>query len=159
MPYHSVVLYGTQKGDNVNIQFVAGVALITSDSNASSRFYLEGLQLPLENQDGYLSTDSLPGVKHFGIWPLEAAARSCFGKDSWPDHIPVPQATIEFELEDINAVQAAVEELTGMGYESVHDAKKEPWGQTVARFLGPEGLLIGLSYTPWMHKELPEGDE
>ena len=140
----------------MNIQFVAGVALITSDSIASSRFYLEGLQLPLESQDGYLSTDSLPGVKHFGVWPLEAAARSCFGKDTWPDHIPVPQATIEFELEDINAVQGAAEELTRKGFDSVHEAKEEPWGQTVARFLSPERVLIGLSYTPWMHEEQPE---
>ena len=27
-----------------------------------------------------------------------------------------------------------------------------PLGQTVLRLLGPEGLLITLSYTPWMHE-------
>ena len=27
----------------------------------------------------------------------------------------------------------------------IHEARLEPWGQTVARFMSPEGLLIGLS--------------
>lgn len=26
-----------------------------------------------------------------------------------------------------------------------------PWGQTVARLQDPRGLLVGISYTPWMH--------
>jgi hypothetical protein len=26
--------------------------------------------------------------------------------------------------------------------------QKEPWGQTVSRFLSPEGLLLGLTLTP-----------
>ena len=26
--------------------------------------------------------------------------------------------------------------------------KTEPWGQTVSRLLGPEGLLVGITYTP-----------
>lgn len=28
--------------------------------------------------------------------------------------------------------------------------KKEPWGQTVSRFLTPEGLLVGITFTPSM---------
>jgi len=28
--------------------------------------------------------------------------------------------------------------------------KVEPWGQTVTRMLSPEGLLVGLNYTPWL---------
>jgi catechol 2,3-dioxygenase-like lactoylglutathione lyase family enzyme len=63
----------------------------------------------------------------------------------------VPQATIEFEVESVNAVGEAAGELEAQGYELIHGAKEEPWGQTVARLLSPEGLLIGLSYTPWMH--------
>jgi hypothetical protein len=30
--------------------------------------------------------------------------------------------------------------------------KKEPWGQTVTRLLSPEGLLVGLTYTPSMRE-------
>ena len=26
--------------------------------------------------------------------------------------------------------------------------KKEPWGQTVTRFISPEGLLVGITFTP-----------
>jgi catechol 2,3-dioxygenase-like lactoylglutathione lyase family enzyme len=137
----------------MKIQFVAGVTPITSNPAASAGLYLDALGLPLGGEQRYLSTDSLEGVKHFGVWPIEAAAQSCFGQDTWPDHIPVPQATIEFELEDVAAVGAATEELAGKGFEIIHGAKEEPWGQTIARFLSPEGLLIGLSYAPWMHED------
>lgn len=28
--------------------------------------------------------------------------------------------------------------------------KKEPRGQIVSRFISPEGLLVGITFTPWM---------
>ena len=40
------------------------------------------------------------------------------------------------------------------GIEFVHESRTEPWGQTLARFLSPEGLLIGLSYAPWLHEKI-----
>lgn len=135
----------------MQIQFVAGVATITSDPGASSELYLNGLGLPLKSETGYLSTEALGGVKHFGVWPLASAAQSCFGEDTWPEHLPVPQATIEFELRNVAALHDAVAELSEQGFEFIHAAKEEPWGQTLARLLSPEGLLIGLSYTPWLH--------
>ena len=82
---------------------------------------------------------------------MRAAAQSCFGVDRWPSDVPAPHATIEFELADAEAVGAAVEELKQKGQRFVHEARVEPWGQTVARFVSPEGLLIGLSYAPWLH--------
>jgi ABC-type Zn2+ transport system substrate-binding protein/surface adhesin len=33
----------------------------------------------------------------------------------------------------------------------LRDAHEEPWGQTTARVLTPEGLLLGVTFTPWMH--------
>lgn len=89
-----------------------------------------------------------------GFGPYKTSGRTVLlWKGHRPDHIPVPQATIEFELEDVAAVRAATEELAGKGFEIIHAAKEEPWGQTVARFLSPEGLLIGLSFAPWMHED------
>lgn len=41
-------------------------------------------------------------------------------------------------------------ELVAAGHTLLHDAHTEPWGQIVARLLGSEGLLIGLSNTPWI---------
>ena len=35
----------------------------------------------------------------------------------------------------------------------MHEARAEPWGQSVARFMSPEGVLVGLSYAPWLHEE------
>lgn len=105
----------------------------------------------LADAGGYVSTEQLGGAKHFGVWPLVAAADACFGTQTWPADLPVPQATIEFELTSVEAVHAAVDELHGQGYTLIHGAKTEEWGQTVARFLSPDGLLLGLSYTPWMH--------
>jgi hypothetical protein len=91
------------------------------------------------------------GVKHFGVWPLADAAQSCFGSRTWPAHVPVPQATIEFELESPDAVESGARELESRGYALLDGRRTEPWGQVLARLLGPEGLLIGLSYAPWMH--------
>ena len=39
------------------------------------------------------------------------------------------------------------------GQEVLVDAHQEPWGQTTARLLSPEGLLVGISYLPDYHRE------
>lgn len=134
----------------MKIQFLAGVTPIVRDAEAGAAFYRDALGLPVQG-DAYLSTEALPGVRHFGVWPLSLAARSCFGQEAWPQDVPVPQATIEFELATEAEVASAAAELREAGHALIHDAKTEPWGQTVARLLGPEQLLIGLTYTPWMH--------
>ena len=41
--------------------------------------------------------------------------------------------------------------LSTSGYELLHTAREEPWGQTVARLQSPEGAIIGVSYTPVLH--------
>lgn len=135
----------------MKIVAVAGFASITKDPAASGALYQDALGLPLQAADDYLSMDGYDGVKHFGVWPLRMAAQSCFGTDVWPADVPEPSATIEFELADAAAVAEAVAELKNSGQTFIHDARLEPWGQTVARFLSPEGVLIGLSYAPWLH--------
>jgi len=135
----------------VKVLFVAGFGPIVRDREASQKLYRETLDIAFsEDQGGYLHTEALQGVKHFALWPLSQAAQSCFGKDSWPDEIPVPQAWIEFDVDD---VERATAELESQGYRMLIHAKKEPWGQTVTRFIGPEGLLVGITFTPWMREE------
>jgi hypothetical protein len=47
----------------------------------------------------------------------------------------------------------AVEELEAAGYELLHAAREEePGGQTGARMLSPEGLIVGISYAPELHE-------
>jgi catechol 2,3-dioxygenase-like lactoylglutathione lyase family enzyme len=134
----------------MDVLFVTGFSPIVADRRASRAFYADALQLPLEHEEGeYVFADRLPGVKHFGLWPLGRAAQTCFGTDDWPVEIPVPQATIEFEVQD---VARAADELEEKGYALIHPAKTEPWGQTIARLLSPEGLLVGLSYAPSLHE-------
>lgn len=132
----------------MKIEFLASVAVITPDPPSSRRLYVETLGLPLRDDGGYLHTERIPGAKHFGIWPLSQAAQACFGEDEWPEHLAVPQASVEFDVADGPAVQAAADELTAAGYELLHQAREEPWGQTVARVLSPENTIVGISYTP-----------
>ena len=133
----------------MDILFIAGFAPISTDVEAGHRFYRDTLQLPLDVvNDDYIAVDGFEGAKHLGIWPLAKAAHSCFGTDTWPDDLPIPQATIEFEVAD---VEAAAAELVAAGHSLVHDARTEPWGQTIARLLGPEGLLVGICNTPDLH--------
>ena len=89
------------------------------------------------------------GAKTFALWPLSQAAQACFGTDSWPDDIPVPQAWLEF---DVDSVEEATVELESRGYRMLIKNKKEPWGQTVTRFISPEGLLVGVTVTPLMRE-------
>jgi catechol 2,3-dioxygenase-like lactoylglutathione lyase family enzyme len=135
----------------MKIVAIAGFATITRTPGTSRALYRDTLGLPLKANEDYLSMEGFEGARHFGVWPLRMAAQSCFGSDTWPTHIPEPVATIEFELEDPTSVQAAVEEMKLKGQQFIHEARQEPWGQTVARFMSPEGLLIGLSYAPWQH--------
>ncbi len=133
----------------MNVQFVASVAPIVRDAEASRSFYGDALGLSFEGQEGdYLFTHNLGGTKHFGLWPLSEAANACFGTTEWPAEIPVPQASIEFEVPD---VAAAAAELSAKGYRLIHDARTEPWGQITARLLSPEGLLVAVCYTPSFH--------
>jgi catechol 2,3-dioxygenase-like lactoylglutathione lyase family enzyme len=134
----------------MQVQFVAGFSPIVDDRLASREFYAGALGLPMDREEGeYVFSDTLSGVKHFGLWPLHQAAQSCFGTDEWPADVPAPQATIEFEVQD---VAVAAQELEQKGYTLIHSAKTEPWGQVIARLLSPEGLLVGLSYVPSFHE-------
>src|ERR1043166_487908 len=98
----------------------------------------------------FVHTEALPGAKTFALWPLSQAAHSCFGGYAWPDDVPAPQAWLEFDVDD---VETATADLPSRGYRMLVRNKKEPWGQTVTRFISPEGLLVGISFTPALRKE------
>jgi len=135
---------------NIDVLFVAGFGPIVRDPAASRKLYSEALGLSFtEEANGYLHTGGLDGVKHFALWPLAQAAESCFGREQWPGHLPVPQAWIEF---DVVNIEKATAELKSQGYELLVAMRKEPWGQVVTRLLGPEGLLVGITFTPSMRK-------
>jgi hypothetical protein len=128
---------------NVKILFVAGFGPIVRDRRESRNLSGEALGIRFkEESDGYLHTQALQGAKAFALWPPSQAAQSCFGKDAWPDGIPVPQAWIEF---DVESVEKATAEFESRGYRMLIRNKKEPWGQTVTRFISPEGLLVSRS--------------
>ena len=136
---------------NVKILFVAGFGPIVRDTGESRRLYGEVLSIPFkEESGGYLHTEALQGAKTFALWPLSQAAQSCFGKDTWPDAIPVPQAWLEF---DVDNVEEATGELESRGYQMLIKNKKEPCGQTVTRFISPEGLLVGVAVTPLLREK------
>jgi len=136
---------------NVKILFIAGFGPVVREASASGKLYRQALGIHFkEESGGYLHTEDLKGAKTFALWPLSQAAQSCFGKDSWPDQIPAPQAWLEF---DVGSVEKATAELEAQGYRMLVKNKKEPWGQTVSRFLAPEGLLVGITFTPSMREE------
>jgi catechol 2,3-dioxygenase-like lactoylglutathione lyase family enzyme len=135
----------------VQIEFIAGVAVVTPHPERSRGLYVDALGLALAGTDGYLHSEHIAGLKHFGVWPLDQAAQACFGVAEWPRGTPLPQASIEFEVADAGAVGNAAEELRQAGFDLLHDAREEPWGQTVARLLSPEGLIVGVSYAPSLH--------
>ena len=137
----------------MNILFVSSVSPIAVDPPESRKLYVEALGLPLDGDDpqGYWHSEKVEGTRHFGVWPLSQAAEACFGSETWPEGITVPQVSIEFEVETADAVASGAAELEEQGFELLHDTRTEPWGQTVARLLSADGAIVGLSYAPWMH--------
>lgn len=132
----------------MKVLFVAGYGPITTETKDSVAFYRDSLGFSFQEEaGGYFHTGDLKGVKHFALWPLSQVAESCFGVDTWPTDLPIPTSWLEFDVEDVSA---ASEELKAKGYKLLVTAKEEPWGQTVSRLLSPEGILVGLTYTPGM---------
>ena len=140
-----------QDASNVNVLFIAGFGPIVTDMGASHKLYRDILGIGFkEETGGYLHTEAVAGAKSFALWPLSQAAQSCFGKDSWPANMAAPQAWLEFDVDDVEKATAALESC---GCRMLVKNKKEPWGQTVSRFISPEGLLVGVTCTPSMRKQ------
>ena len=130
----------------MNIRFVASFAPIARDVAATRALYRDALGITFEGDAGdYIYTHQLDGVKHLGLWPLDQAAVACFGVSEWPADVMIPQASIEFEVDD---VPGAAAELEAAGYTLLHATRTEPWGQTIARLLDPNGLIVGVCITP-----------
>jgi len=140
----------------MKVLFVVGFGPIVSDMQKSRAFYRESLGVSFQEEaDGYLHTEGLAGVKTFALWPLSQVAQSCFGVTEWPANLPVPTSWLEFDVEDVTQ---ASEELKAKGYKLLIAAKKEPWGQTVTRLLSPEGIMVGLTYTPLLRESDVEAE-
>jgi catechol 2,3-dioxygenase-like lactoylglutathione lyase family enzyme len=130
--------------------FIAGFGPIASDVDESRRLYEDVLGISFKGEEGnYRHTEELKGANTFAIWPLSQAAESCFGTDEWPADILRPQAWLEFDVENVDV---ATRELEGRGYKLLVRNRTEPWGQVVTRLISPEGLLVGVTLTPWMRK-------
>jgi catechol 2,3-dioxygenase-like lactoylglutathione lyase family enzyme len=137
--------------ETTKVLFIVGFGPIVRDMPASRRLYRDALGIAFkEEEGGYLHTESVKGANTFALWPLSEAARSCFGTDKWPAEIRAPQAWLEFDVADI---EAATVDLESRGYRMLIKNQKEPWGQTVSRFLTQEGLLVGITFTPSMRDQ------
>ncbi len=137
----------------MNIEFLSTIAVIAPDPADSRKLYVDALGLPLDGagDSEYHHSDRIRGCKHFGVWPLSQAAEACFGTAQWPEDRPVPQVSIEFDVADPAAVDAAARDLQQARFDLLHAAREEPWGQTVARLQSPEGAIVGIAYTPALH--------
>lgn len=88
----------------LKVLFVAGFGPIVENAAPSKASYADALALPLlssPDEPDYLHTEKVNRVRHFALWPLASAARSCFGADVWPAEMPKPTAWIEFDVEDV----------------------------------------------------------
>lgn len=147
---YEVTMSSILKG--INVLFVAGFGPVTTNPEESASLYKDILQLPLETidgYDGYLHSQNIPGMKYFAVWPLDKVALSCFGSSEWPASLPVPQAWLEFEVDDM---QSASDILKESGCKLLTCMQEEPWEQTVTRFLSPEGIIMAISYTPFLRQ-------
>lgn len=137
-----------QKMGTIKVLFIAGFGPIVREDTPSRALYSKVLGISFkEEAGGYLHTEALRGANSFALWPLSHAAQSCFGKYSWPNEVPVPQAWLEV---DVESVEQATVELESQGHRMLVKNRKEPWDQIVSRFITPEGLLLVITFTPSM---------
>ncbi|HEX9364744.1 MAG TPA: VOC family protein [Candidatus Dormibacteraeota bacterium] len=135
----------------MKVLFIAGFGPIAADVAESRRLYESALGIAFKVEEGeYLHTEQVDGARAFAVWPLSQAAESCFGTTEWPADIARPQAWLEFDVDD---VETATRELEEAGYKLLVRNRTEPWGQAVTRLISPEGLLVGVTMTPWMRKD------
>src|SRR5690348_17796162 len=112
---------------NLEVLFIAGFGPIVRDTAKSRKLYGDALPISFKEETGeYLHTEALSGAKTFALWPLTQAAQSCFGKDSWPDDVPIPHAWLEF---DVGSVEKATAELESKGYKMLVKNRKEQIGR------------------------------
>jgi catechol 2,3-dioxygenase-like lactoylglutathione lyase family enzyme len=139
----------------MEVEFISSVSVITADPVESRRLFVDVFTLPLQSPQGdeYSFSENIEGTKHFGVWPLSQAAEACFGAAEWPSELRIPQLSIEFEVADHAAVEAAAAELRDHGETLLHPVRVEPWGQTIVRILSSDGAIVGVSHAPWMHDE------
>jgi len=134
----------------MKVLFIAGFGPIASDVEQSRRLYEDALGITFKKEEGdYRHTEELKGANTFAVWPLDQAAESCFGSSEWPNEVVRPQAWLEFDVDD---VAEATREMNERGYKLLVANRTEPWAQVVSRLISPEGLLVGLTMTPWMRK-------
>jgi hypothetical protein len=125
------------------------------DVDHSRRLYEDALGIMFKVEEGdYQHTEQVAGAKAFAVRPLTQAAESCFGTNQWPTDVAVPHAWLEFHVDD---VEAATRELEERGFRLLVRNRTEPSSQVVTRLLSPEGLLVGVTVTPWMRGEEPQG--
>ncbi len=135
----------------MKVLFIAGFGPIASDVEKSREMYEDALGIEFKIEDEtYRHTEELKGANTFAIWPLDQAATSCFGSSEWPADVLRPQAWLEFDVDD---VASATSEMESRGYKLLVSNRTEPWGQVVSRLISPEGLLVGLTMTPWMREK------
>ncbi len=139
----------------MDVRLVASFSVVSAHPAEDRRLFADARGRPLPPPEtvaasDYVFTERLPGANHFGVWPLAEAAQACFGQPTWPDTHPVPQASVEFEVDD---VEAAARELEEQGYTLLHRARTEPWKPVIARVQTPDGVIVGVCYTPWLHEQ------
>jgi catechol 2,3-dioxygenase-like lactoylglutathione lyase family enzyme len=143
----------------MQVSFIAGFGPIAPSVDDSRGFWVDAIGLPLaELAPSYFHSEDVDGARAFAVWPLEQAAESVFGTPAWPAEHPVPQAWLELDVATPAEVTDAVAELDAAGYRVLRGAAEEPWGQTTSRLLSPEGLLVGVTHTPWMHADVSSED-
>lgn len=145
----------------MNVLFVAGFAVISNKQSEDLRLFVDVLGLPLRPpmsvpDSEYRYSEGIAGVKHFGVWPLSEAAHACFGTETWPATHPIPQSTIEFEVDD---VEAAAAELHREGYGLVTRSERSRGGKSSLAFNRQMASCLGSAPHPiWRTRSLAVPD-
>lgn len=133
----------------LGVLFVAGFGPITRESDESKAFYVEAL--------GLLPADA--GQRNLSA---VGAGRAGRGEAFRPVAAGAGGAVLLWRRSLAGGSRGAAgvdrvrrgrhggrhPRLVDRGYRLLVANREEPWGQSVTRLLSPEGLLVGVTYTP-----------
>lgn len=120
------------------------ITLGVSDLERSTRFYRDGLGLPLQEGSEGIAFFQLQGT-WLALYPRQALAADA---KITPDGTGWPRFTLAHNVRSKEAVDATLEEARAAGALIVKNAQDTDWGGYSGYFSDPDGFLWEVAWNP-----------
>jgi hypothetical protein len=131
----------------------ATFAPVTADPEASRRLYIDALGLPREHAawDDYIHSEAIGGSRHFRRVATGSSRSSLLRPCELARHHTRPAGVRGVRARGRRRRPKRGRGIARSGPRDAARCALGAMGQTVARLLSSEHIIVGLSYAPWLH--------